>query len=84
MRRKGATQRGVQNIEMLIKDASAFIEDAQRVITEVAQVCQQGHGAAQVFPVFNVEVSVLTRRSELFPYSRISSGLTALTNTPDA
>ena len=56
MRREGSTQRGVQNIEMLIKDASAFIEDAQRVITEVAQVCQQGHGAAQVFPVFNVEV----------------------------
>jgi hypothetical protein len=46
----------VQNIEILIKDASAFIEDIQRVITEVAQVCQQRHGAAQVFPVFNVEV----------------------------
>ena len=49
VRREGSTQRGVQNIEMLIKDASAFIEDAQRVITEVAQVCQQRHGAAQVF-----------------------------------
>lgn len=41
---------------MLIKDASAFIEDIQRVITKVAQVCQQRHSAAQVFPVFNVEV----------------------------